>query len=291
MNKPATVMTQSDQNDSLAQAYALLANLRTKADAEAPTLTEDLAQLETLMAEGIAAAVKETLEENAAFTSIMAHELRIPMTSIRGYIDMLAKGHTGPLNEMQKQFAGVIRSNALRMEHLVSAVNDLTKIRAGRLKLEVRMEMYKNLIMGVEKETAALAKEKGHTVTFDTPQGMPLLNTDHARMKQALVNLVDNALRYTPPGTGQVTVVGAKLEDGNAQVTISDNGIGMSTEDLTHLGEAFWRGDDDLVREHKGHGLGFALAQRLVELLGGTVLVKSTPGTGTTVSVTIPGLS
>jgi signal transduction histidine kinase len=277
-------------DDATAQARALLAALREKAAGDAPALVDELAQLDVLFDQATEAAAQATREADAKFTSIMAHELRIPMTSIRGYIDMMAKGLTGELNDMQQQFAEVIQNNVIRMERLVNDVNDLSKIRANRVNLSIRMDMYKNMAMAVEKETQSLAEEKGHTLTFEAESGLPFLNIDPDRFKQAFTNLVRNALLYTPEGQGQVTVAAA-MQDGRIRVTVADNGIGMSDKELAHLGEPFWRGDDDLVREYKGHGLGFVIAKRLVEMMGGSIAVESEAGAGTTVAFTLPGMS
>lgn len=286
-----TTTTHSDNSDSaMDQARALLASLREKAASDAPALVDELTQLDALFDQGTQAAVQATRAANAQFTSIMAHELRIPMTSIRGYIDMMAKGLTGELNDMQQQFAEVIQNNVIRMERLVNDVNDLSKIRGDRLNLSIRMDMYKNMAMAVEKETQELAQVKGHTLTFEAESGLPFLNVDPDRLKQAFINLVQNALLYTPEGQGQVTVTAA-MKDGLIQVTVADNGIGMTDKELAHLGEPFWRGDDDLVRAHKGHGLGFVIAKNLVEMMGGSIAIESEASAGTTVTVTLPGMS
>lgn len=285
-----TTADETVRDDTLSQARALLSTLRERAAAEAPGLVDDLAELDAMLDGSKAEIMRGALEDNAAFVSVMAHELRIPMTSIRGYIDMMAKGHTGPLTDMQKQFAEVIQSNTLRMQRLVEDVNTFTKLRAGLLKLDSGMDMYKNLIMGVEKETRALAEEKDHTVNYETADGLPILQLDAVRLKDALARLVENALLYTPPGSGQITVSAVK-ENGNILMTIQDNGVGMTEEDMEKLEKPFERGDDDLVRTHKGHGLGFVIAKGLITLMGGAVDVESEPGTGTTVRITIPGLS
>ncbi|MBN1285475.1 MAG: HAMP domain-containing histidine kinase [Anaerolineae bacterium] len=281
--------TAQNDGDALAQAHALLNALREQAAANAPGLVDGLAQLGALLDASADQAAQAVREENTAFISIMAHELRIPLTSIRGYIDMMAKGHTGPLNDMQKQFADVIQNNTLRMQQLVDDVNTVSKIRGGRLKPEIGMDMYKNLVMGVEKETRALAEARGHTVTYQTPDGLPFLKLDAAKMKDALVRLVQNALLYTPPGAGPITVTGTP-EAGGVRVVIQDHGIGMSEKDLAKLDVPFERGDDDLVRQHKGHGLGFVIARSYIEMMGGSITVESAPGAGTMVSVMIPGI-
>ncbi|MEM6529465.1 MAG: histidine kinase dimerization/phospho-acceptor domain-containing protein [Chloroflexota bacterium] len=141
--------------------------------------------------------VEDIKAENAQFISVAVHELRTPMTSIRGYSDMLNSGGMGELNDMQKQFLETIRTNARRMEGLLQDVSDISKINGDTLQLTEKMDMFKNIVMTVEKDTTALAEELNKTLTFDIPQGLPLLNTDGDYFGKAIRKLVENALRYT----------------------------------------------------------------------------------------------
>lgn len=264
---------------------ALLAQLEENADAPPPaTPAADSAD-----DENAAARAEEILRETSEFLSIAVHEMRIPLTSIRGYSDMLAKNILGELNDQQMQFMETIRSNVLRMDRLIADVNDLGKIRAGRLHLDLRMEMPKNILMMAEKEIAPLAEERGQTLVFDVPSGLPLLNVDGARVAQALTNLIRNALQYSPEGS-TVTVV-ASAEDDSLRVAVSDQGIGMTEEDQAHLGEPFWRSDHEVIRSVKGHGLGYAVAKGLIELMGGEMFHETEFEKGSTFGFILPGMS
>jgi signal transduction histidine kinase len=175
------------------------------------------------------------------------------------------------------------------MEHLVTDISDISKIRSGRMRLESKMDMYKNIAMEVEKSTKALADEHQHTFTFDTPSGLPLLNLDSSRLAQALNKLVVNALQYTPNG-GQITVK-AEGVNGGLKVLVIDNGIGMTPDEQTHIGELFWRADSDHVRSFKGHGLGLPIAIGFIEMLGGQFLVETEAGKGSSFGFIVPGMS
>jgi len=240
-------------------------------------------------AESLSQKLDQTIATNRRFVSVMVHEIRGPMTSIRGYSDMLGKNVVGPLNEMQQQFVETIRSNVIRMEHLVTDISDISKIRSGRMRLDSKMDMYKNIAMEVEKSTKALAEEHQHALTFATPSGLPLLNLDSARLAQALTKLVVNALQYTANG-GQITVK-AEGVDGGLKVLVIDNGIGMTPEEKAHVGELFWRADSDHVRSFKGHGLGLPIAIGFSEMLGGQFLFESETGKGSTFGFIVPGMS
>ncbi len=284
------------QTNPLEQAQQLLKALQQQADGDLKTQVDELNRLlldasrrgEGETAETLRQQIDELIQTNAAFVSVMVHEIRVPMTSIKGYSDMLAKNVVGELNEMQTQFVETIRSNVERMEHLVSDISDISKIRSGRLRLEAKMDTYKNIAMKVEKNTADLAAEHNQTLTFDTPQGLPLLNLDGERLAQALTKLVQNALRYTPAG-GTITVR-AEDVDGNLKVAVIDNGVGMTEDEQTHVGELFWRADNEHVRSFKGHGLGLPIAIGLVELLGGDFFFESEAGKGSTFGFVVPGM-
>jgi signal transduction histidine kinase len=285
------------QSNPLQDARQLVTELRHSADS---SLKQQLDTLDQMLAaaqrrgEGQeASALRDQLEElvatNAKFVSVMVHEIRVPMTSIKGYSDMLGKNVVGPLNDQQQQFVETIRSNVTRMEHLVTDISDISKIQSGRIRLEPQMEMYKNIAMKVEKSLADLAAEHGHTLTFDTPSGLPLLNADSVRLTQVLEKLAINALRYTPEG-GEITIR-AENADGKLKVSVIDTGIGMTEEEQTHIGELFWRADDEHVRSFKGHGLGLPIAIGLIKLMGGEFFYESTRGQGSVFGFVVPGMS
>ena len=228
------------------------------------------------------------MEEEAYFVGHAVHELRTPMTSIRGYTDML--GSMGELNDMQKQFLGVVKTNDKRMEGLLADVSYMNKIRKDTLKIDEKMDLFKNIAMRVEKAMQPVAEELKRKLVFEIPDGLPLLTTDGDMLALAINKLVENGLRYSEEETGEVTVKGAA--DGSTLViTVTDNGIGMSDEERGKLGEIYFRADSDHVREFKGSGLGIPIAYGLIEKLGGTIDVESTPGDGTTFTIKIKGMS
>jgi two-component system, cell cycle sensor histidine kinase DivJ len=265
-------------------------------------LTGQLEALQTLLTQAgdeaakAAAEVKppadqaEFLREQAYFVSHAIHELRTPMTSIRGYADMLVSMGSGSgLNDMQKGFLDTIRGNARRMEGLLTDVSDMAKIRSGVLKITEKMDMFKNIAMMVEKTMRPLAEQLGKTLTLDIPQGLPILNTDGELLAKAITKLVENGLRYSGEN-GEVSVRGAS-QNGKLVVTVSDNGIGMAPEELAQLGTIYFRSENELVRSFKGSGLGVPVAYGIVRVLGGTISVESAPDKGTTFTITLSGMS
>ena len=227
------------------------------------------------------------MEEEAYFVGHAVHELRTPMTSIRGYSDML--GQMGELNDMQTQFLDVIKTNSRRMESLLKDVSFINKLRKNTIQMNPKMDMFKNMSMRLEKDMMTLAKEHNKELIFEVPDGLPLLNIDSELLVVAIEKLIENAIRYTKED-GKITVTGSA--DGSTLViTIKDNGIGMSEEDKAQLGTIYFRSDDDHVREFKGSGLGIPVAYGMLDAMGAEYDVESTLGEGTTFTLRIPGMT
>jgi signal transduction histidine kinase len=222
---------------------------------------------------------QEAISEYAEFIKTAVHELRTPMTSIRGY-----------LSDMQKELLAVIRSNTRRMENLLSDISITNKLRAGILPVHKKMDMFKNVAQMAEKKMQPLAEDLDRQLEFNIPQGLPLLNTDGEHLALVLSKLIENGLRYSAQGDGKVTV-SASREDSTLVVAISDNGIGMTDTDLANLGKLYYRGDHDAIREHKGSGLGMVIAYGLMNVLDGSIDVQSEPEKGTTFTVRLHGIS
>lgn len=228
------------------------------------------------------------MEEEAYFVGHAVHELRTPMTSIRGYSDML--GSMGELNDMQKQFLDIIKINSRRMETLLADVSYINKIRKNTLKLAPKMDMFKNIAMRIEKDYQSLADDLGRELAFEIPQGLPFLNLDGDLFTVALGKLVENGLRYSPAETGRVVVIG-ETAGNRLRVIIQDNGIGMSEDDIAQLGTIYFRSDRDEVREFKGSGLGIPIAYGLIAVMDGTIVVESKLNEGTRFIIEVPAIS
>src|SRR2546430_1174310 len=220
----------------LQEAQHLVAELRAQVGSlESSQLQAKLEQLNTLLqtasagseAESVRQELNGHIDRTASFNSMMVHEIRKPMTSIRGYADMLAKpGMIGPMNDMQQQFIDVIRNNIIRMEGLVSDISDINKLNSGRMRLDDKMTTFGQVIMEVKKLAEPLITEIQQNVTWDIPQGLPILNADAKQLAKAVFSLVKNAIQYTPKG-GNVTVKAERLDGNILHVSISDSGIGM----------------------------------------------------------------
>ena len=229
------------------------------------------------------------------FVSFVAHELKNPMTSIKGYTELLAAGSVGQINEMQTNFLSTIRSNVERMSTLVSDLNDNAKIEAGRLRLDYRPVDVPDIVDDVVRSTRRQIEDRKQTVDLQLSPSLPKVWADRTRVVQVLTNLVSNAHKYTPEG-GHV-VVGAEPThnqwdpDGVKQVVhlwVKDNGIGISIEDQAKIFQRFFRSDDSKAREAPGTGLGLNITKSLVEMQGGRIWFESEYRKGTTFHFTIP---
>lgn len=234
--------------------------------------------------------VQSIMEDNAKFLSVAVHELRTPVTSIRGYSDMLNNPAMGELSDMQKQCLTVIRTNTTRMVTLLTDVSYINKLRAGMLRANLKMDMFKNIAMMLEKNTRQIVEELKRKLEFDIPSGLPMLNTDGDLLSNALIKLIENGLRYSPEETGWVKV--SATGDGNLlYIVIEDNGVGMTPEEMAQLGTLYFRSDNEVIRNYKGSGLGIPIVFGIIDLLGGTITVESQPGKGTRFSITLRGMS
>ena len=232
------------------------------------------------------------------FVSFVAHELKTPMTSIRGYTDLLAGSAVGPINDMQKQFLGTIRGNVDRMATLVSDLADIARIESGRLRLEPKSTPFHAVIEDVVRTTQALIDVKKQTLIQETEPSLPNVTADYTRTVQVLTNLVSNAYKYTPEG-GEIVLRVAKeanrWDPANTaapevlHISVKDNGIGIAPEDQKKLFQKFFRAEDRMAREMAtGTGLGLNIVKNLVELQGGKIWFESEFRRGSTFHFTLP---
>jgi len=232
----------------------------------------------------------------SAFLATMSHELRTPLNSILGFTGIVLKGMAGPLTSEQSKQLSMVQESARHLLSLINDVLDISKIEAGQL--EVRCSPF-DLHASVARVTgfiAPLTEKKGLTLRVVEPNALPPMHSDQRRVEQVLLNLLNNAIKFTE--RGGVTLTVELLDDfapggsGSgvqaARLRISDTGIGMRAEDLSSLFQPFRQIDSGLQRQHEGTGLGLAICRRLVGLLGGTISVESTLGQGSSFSATLP---
>jgi signal transduction histidine kinase len=236
---------------------------------------------------------EQVQKANAAkteFISFVSHELKQPMTSIKGYSDLLIKGVGGPLNEQQAQFVNVIRRNTGRMDRIVQDLLDVSRIEGGRFRLEMGPVAPEEIVAEATQAFKQEIAAKNQELVIEVSEGLPTVTGDRGRLIQVLTNLISNATKYTPEG-GKITVRADVVSDlGTFFISwnVLDTGIGVAPEEIEHLFTKYFRSQRSAVRSVQGTGLGLVITRSIVEMHGGTVSVVSEAGKGSTFSFTVP---
>ena len=224
------------------------------------------------------------------FLATMSHELRTPLNSILGLSESLLEGTRGPLSEAQEKYVHTIQASARHLFDLISDILDLSKIEAGKFDYHPQVVQVDELCRSSLAFVHEQAVRKAMELTYHNDSPIPRISADPRRLKQVLINLLVNAVKFTPPG-GQVTLqVCADLPADRISFTVADTGIGIAAHDIPKLFQPFVQVDGSLNREYEGTGLGLALVQKLVDLHGGSVAVESEgiPGQGSRFTVCLP---
>ncbi len=230
--------------------------------------------------------LRELDQLKSTFVSIVSHELRTPMTSIKGYVENMLDGLTGYLTEKQFSYLGRVKYNVERLTRMINDLLDLSRIEAGRVELALRPVSLLDLVTEVLESLQALAREKSLTLEVRHADLLPMIHGDRDKLHQILTNLIQNAIKFTPPG-GAVLVESLVQDDQFVQVSVTDTGCGIRPEDLTKVFEKFYRGESTRT-DARGAGLGLAIVKSLVELHGGRIWVDSVPGAGSRFFFIIP---
>jgi two-component system sensor histidine kinase BaeS len=225
---------------------------------------------------------REELEaQRKAMVSDIAHELRTPLTNIRGWLEVTRDG----LLDLDPNLIASLHDEALLLQHIIDDLRDLAAADAGTLKLHREPVRADELVAQVVSAHSARAESSGIRLHAHTDPGL-WLDADPVRMRQALGNLISNALRHTP-ADGTVTVTAWPADD-LAVLSVEDTGSGIAPEDLTHVFDRFWRAEKSRSRHTGGSGLGLSIVRQLVEGHGGTVTADSRPGNGAVFTIWLP---
>ena len=215
------------------------------------------------------------------FVATASHELRSPLTSIKGFVELL--GRSDALGDREREFVDVVLQSTDRLVDLVNDLLDVARLEAGRMEIHARLFDVATVIEEVATLMGPRMEEKDQRLVLDLPPGLPKVLADPVRVRQILTNLISNAHLYTDEG-GVVTVI-ADGDGQEVELSVADDGRGMTQEDLDQVFDRFVRRDDDAGG---GTGLGLSIVRSLVDLQGGTVDVRSHVGEGTVFSVRLP---
>ncbi len=233
--------------------------------------------------------MKNADQLKSEFIATVSHELRTPLNSILGFSKLLLNQGVGPLNEIQHTNLSVIYSSAQHLHSLVNDILDLSKIDAGKIRLDMAWMPVEEIIVGVMPSTIILIGNKPIELKEEIEPNLPKVYVDRGRIRQIVLNLLSNAAKFTD--AGRITLkISRMIKEERLYIcfTVSDTGIGIAEEDADKVFEAFRQIDSSTARRAEGTGLGMPISIRLAKLHGGDLWFESRPGQGSTFYCTIP---
>ncbi|MAM74533.1 ATP-binding protein [uncultured Tistrella sp.] len=223
-----------------------------------------------------------------AFLAHMSHELRTPLNAVIGMAETLKAEVFGPLGPKQMEYAGDIAGAGSHLLELINDLLDLARIEAGEATLDEETVSVDDIVRPVIAIVSARARKAGHVLHLMTPSRPVTVSCDSRKMRQVLINLLTNAVKFTPDG-GRISLVARLMPDRALALTVTDNGRGMDTTEIPRALEPFKRIDmDPMVRRQEGTGLGLSIVASFVKLHDGQLEIRSAPGAGTSVTVLLP---
>jgi signal transduction histidine kinase len=235
--------------------------------------------------EGLLREAREASDAKSHFISVISHEFRTPLTAIIGYTDLLSTGVSGPLLPTQARQLDRIRTSAWHLTQMVDEILTFSRLEAGREAVTFAAADVVTLARDTVSLVSPGAAAKGVGLACELPDTAVLVRTDSGKLRQVLLNLLGNAVKFTEKGGIMLRVLPV---DNGVEFTVTDTGIGIAADDLEHIFDRFWQAGQDTSHTVSGTGLGLTVSRRLVELLGGTLEVESEVGAGSTFSFRLP---
>ncbi len=231
-------------------------------------------------------AQKELEKMKSNFLSVVSHELKTPLHSIKGFVEIIRMGKAGPITDLQADFLTTVKEQTQVLQRMIDDLLVFSRLEAGQLRLHVEEISLAAIAAGVVQKLTPLAEEKGLHLTTHLPDDFPDIQGDYMRMEQVITNLVENAIKFTPSG-GRVTIDGRDLED-RVQLWVQDTGIGIPESERDRIFDRFYQVDASERRAYRGAGLGLTICKHIVERHGGRIWVESEVGKGSTFYIELP---
>ena len=231
-------------------------------------------------------ALKQVENYRREFLGNVSHELKTPIFSIRGFAETLLDGALEDPG-VNRAFVEKILRNANRLSNLASDLAEISRIETGALKMDIALFDLRRVVRDVVELLEPVAEAQQITLQYRLPDDLPPVRGDGNRIRQVLINLAENAIKYNNPG-GYVEVVARHLSGGEVKVSVVDNGIGLAAEHVPRLTERFYRVDKSRSRYQGGTGLGLAIVKHILGAHERTLMIESSPGRGSTFGFTLP---
>ena len=225
-------------------------------------------------------------ERRKEFVANVSHELRTPLTNVRSYAETLRDAGGEIPQEMSNSFLDIIITETDRMTHIVQDLLTLSRLDAGNAELVLSRFPFGEAIESVTRANALNAKQRSHELVYEPPESLPLITGDRSRLEQVMMNIIGNAIKYTPDG-GHIRITAGPAPD-SVWMEVSDDGIGIPEKDRERIFERFYRVDKARSRESGGTGLGLSIAREIVQRHHGTLVLMPHTGKGTTIRMTLP---
>ncbi|HEX8354435.1 MAG TPA: ATP-binding protein [Pyrinomonadaceae bacterium] len=269
------------QNRDLVQVLSELEEKREQMERLNARLEESNQELNRANAQ-----LREMSAMKEEFLALTTHDLRSPLTVISGVINFFNSGRLGELTGEQKNMVSMMERNTQNLIELVNDLLDASKLESGTMRLDMATIELRALVDDLREQMQPLAAEKEIALAVEMPEDLPPLCADRAKLRRVLVNLISNALKFTPRG-GRVSLSAAP-EAGLVRVSVADTGVGIPPDDVRDIFDKYAQARSRATRSEKGTGLGLYITRQLVELHGGRIEVHSEVGKGSTFSFTIP---
>jgi signal transduction histidine kinase len=230
--------------------------------------------------------LKEMDETKDEFISMASHQLRTPLTSVKGYLSMVLEGDAGDVKPMQEKLLNQAFTSSQRMVYLIADLLNVSRLRTGKFVIESIKANLADIVDGEVQQLKETASSRKLDLVYEKPENFPTLMLDETKLRQVVMNFIDNAIYYTPSG-GTITV---KLEDKQnaAEYTVTDTGMGVPKADQQHLFTKFYRAGNARKARPDGTGLGLFMSKKVIIAQGGAIIFKSKEGEGSTFGFTLP---
>ena len=284
----AVVTVLHDQTEAIEKEklYGEVKRASEELEAKVRDATAELAHQNELLRRQ-AVALEQASTAKSQFLANISHEFRTPLNAILGYTSMLLGSMYGAMDDPQRRVLSRVDANSRHLLVLISDILDISRIEAGRMPVQISSFRIDDVVSAVTEEMEAVIARSPVTVTFELAPRTPAIHSDQQKVKQVLVNLLSNALKFTHEGSIRVTT-GFDRRSGMLTVEVADTGIGIATTDQQRIFEDFQQVDSSTTKPYSGTGLGLSICRRFADMLGGRIAVQSELGVGSTFRLSLP---